>query len=183
MTSHSEGRPLRIDCVVGDITRTTADAIVNAANRSLMGGGGVDGAIHRAAGPDLLTECQALRRAPFKEGLPTGHCVVTPAYGIRTARCILHTVGPIYADHDPKEAGRLLRSCHETALQCADALALDSVAFPAISTGVYGYPLKDAAEVAVGAVLSASTRVKRVTFVLFDEKALSAFREALQERS
>lgn len=172
----------RVECVVGDITQATADAIVNAANRSLLGGGGVDGAIHRAAGPDLLTECQELRRAPFKTGLPTGCSVATPAFGIRTARFIIHTVGPIYADYDPKEAASLLRSCHETALRCADDLGLESVAFPAVATGVYGYPLKDAADVAIGAVLSATTRVKRVRFALFDESALAAFAEALRER-
>ncbi len=168
----------RILCLKGDITRQSADAIVNAANPSLLGGGGVDGAIHRAGGPSILAECRELRRTRFPDGLPTGRAVATTA-GDLPARWVIHTVGPVYADREDRSA--LLASCHTESLRVADELGARSVAFPAISTGVYGYPLELAAPVAVGAVADAGTRVQEVRFVLFDDRALEAFERALAE--
>jgi O-acetyl-ADP-ribose deacetylase len=153
----------------GDITQQDTDAIVNAANGSLMGGGGVDGAIHRAGGPSIRAECEEIRRTAHPDGLPTGMAVSTTA-GDLPATWVIHTVGPIY-DHDADPAA-LLASCHAESLRLADAL-------PAISTGVYGYPLDEAASVAVEAVRGAETRVHEVRFVLFGRDAYEAFERAL----
>jgi O-acetyl-ADP-ribose deacetylase len=169
-------RMARIEIVEGDITQHEVDAIVNAANPSLMGGGGVDGAIHRAGGPAILEECREIRRSRYPDGLPTGHAVATTA-GNLPARWVIHTVGPIYGEVD--DPAGLLASCHTESLRVADELGAATVAFPAISTGVYGYPLGDAATVAVGAVRGADTSVDEVRFVLFGRKAFEAFELAL----
>jgi O-acetyl-ADP-ribose deacetylase (regulator of RNase III) len=166
----------RIELVEGNITQQEVDAIVNAANSSLMGGGGVDGAIHRAGGPAILEECTEIRRSRFPEGLPTGQAVATTA-GNLPARWVIHTVGPVYSRSEDRSA--LLASCHTESLRVADELGATTVAFPAISTGIYGYPLGEAAEVAVGAVRGAATEVEEVRFVLFGRKAFEAFERAL----
>ena len=165
-----------ITLVEGDITRQEVDAIVNAANPSLMGGGGVDGAIHRAGGPAILEACREIRRSRYPDGLPTGQAVATTA-GNLPARWVIHTVGPIYGEVD--DPSGLLASCHTESLRVADELGATTVAFPAISTGVYGYPLDDAARVAVAALRDAETSVEEVRFVLFGRKAFEAFERAL----
>jgi O-acetyl-ADP-ribose deacetylase len=169
--------PPRIVLVQGDITAQDVDAIVNAANTSLMGGGGVDGAIHRGGGPAILEACKEIRRISHPDGLPTGLAVATTA-GDLPAAWVIHTVGPVYSgsEEDPV----LLASCHTQALRVADELGAKSVAFPAISTGVYGYPLDEAAEVAIGAVRDAQTDVDDVRFVLFGSEAYGAFERALE---
>jgi O-acetyl-ADP-ribose deacetylase len=166
----------RIVLVQGDITEERTDAIVNAANSSLMGGGGVDGAIHRRGGKAILEECKELRRTAHTGGLPTGKAVATTA-GDLPARWVIHTVGPVYAKSEDRS--HLLASCHTESLRVADEVGAKTVAFPAISTGVYGYPLEEAAEVAVETVSGADTGVEEVRFVLFDDRALGAFRRAL----
>ena len=160
----------------GDLTTQAVDAIVKAANSTLLGGFGVDGAIHRAGGPSILAECEELRRTAFPLGLPTGRAVATGG-GDLPARWVIHTVGPIYRTSDDP-AGELA-SCHTEALRVADELVARTVAFPAISTGAFGYPLEDAAAVAVRAVRDADTRVEEVRFVLFGREAFDAFERAL----
>jgi len=166
----------RIVLTQGDITEQRVDAIVNAANSSLLGGGGVDGAIHRRGGPAILEECQEIRRTRYPEGLPTGEAVAT-AGGNLPARWVIHTVGPVYSGSpdDP----RLLASCHTESLRIADELGAMVVAFPAISTGVYGYPLSLAAPIAIASVRDVDTKVEEVRFVLFGEDAYRAFERAL----
>jgi O-acetyl-ADP-ribose deacetylase len=164
--------------VQGDITQQQVDAIVNAANSSLMGGGGVDGAIHRAAGRALLEECKRIRNEQYPDGLPTGQAVATTA-GDLPARWVIHTVGPVFSKSEDRS--ELLASCHTTALEIADELGATSVAFPAISTGVYGYPLELAAPVSINAVMSATTNVDDILFVLFDRRSLEAFERALED--
>lgn len=166
----------RITLVRGDITEEEVDAIVNAANSSLMGGGGVDGAIHRKGGPTILEECRQVRSNEYPDGLPKGRAVATTAGELR-ARWVIHTVGPVYAKSEDRS--ELLASCHTKSLRVADELGARTVAFPAISTGVYGYPVEEAAPVAIRAVREADTRVQEVRFVLFDEEAHSAFERAL----
>jgi O-acetyl-ADP-ribose deacetylase (regulator of RNase III) len=168
---------MRIELVKGDITEQEVDAIVNAANSSLLGGGGVDGAIHRKGGPEILRECKRIRSEQYPDGLPTGKAVATTA-GELPAKWVIHTVGPVYSKSDDRAA--LLASCHTESLQVADEIGAKTVAFPAISTGVYGYPLEDAAPVAVSAVRGAGTNVEEVRFVLFDDAAHSAFERALR---
>lgn len=169
---------MRITVVRGDITEQQVDAIVNAANSSLLGGGGVDGAIHRAGGPEILAECKALRRDRHPDGLPTGQAVATTA-GRLPARWVIHTVGPVWA----KSADRsdLLRSCHVESLRVADEVGARSIAFPAISTGLYRWPLADAARIAVATVQSTPSTVDDLRFVVFDARAEDAFRSALGE--
>jgi O-acetyl-ADP-ribose deacetylase (regulator of RNase III) len=171
--------PARILLVEGDITEQHVDAIVNAANPSLMGGGGVDGAIHRRGGPAIAQACREIRRTSHPDGLPTGLAVPTTA-GDLPASWVIHTVGPVYSggDEDPV----LLASCHTAALRVADELGAKTVAFPAISTGIYGYPVDDAATVAVEAVRAAETDVEEVRFVLFGREAFEAFERALASR-
>jgi O-acetyl-ADP-ribose deacetylase (regulator of RNase III) len=162
----------------GDITEQDVDAIVNAANSSLMGGGGVDGAIHRRGGPEILEECKRIRAERYPDGLPTGKAVATTGGKLR-ARWVIHTVGPVYAKSEDRSG--LLASCHTESLRVGDELGARTVAFPAISTGVYGYPLELAAPVAIGAVRSADTNVQEVRFVLFDQAAYRAFEQAMNE--
>lgn len=169
---------MKIEIVSGDITRQDTDAIVNAANSSLLGGGGVDGAIHRAGGPAILEECRRLRAERFPGGLPTGRAVATTGGRLR-ARWVIHTVGPVYR-RSPDPAGELA-SCHRECLRVADEIGARSVAFPAISTGAYGYPIDEAAGVALSAVRAVETRVELLRFVLFDDRALAAFRRAAGE--
>jgi O-acetyl-ADP-ribose deacetylase (regulator of RNase III) len=166
-----------ITLLTGDITDQTVDAIVNASNPSLLGGGGVDGAIHRRGGPEILEACRALRRDRYPQGLPSGLAVATTG-GRLPARWVIHTVGPVY---DPSiDQSALLASCHIEALKVADAVGARTVAFPAISTGAYGYPVDEAARIAVAAVKAAKTSVKEVRFVLFDDRAYQAFARALR---
>jgi O-acetyl-ADP-ribose deacetylase (regulator of RNase III) len=166
----------RITLVQGDITAEAVDAIVNAANSSLMGGGGVDGAIHRAGGPAILEECRRLRADRFPDGLPVGEAVATTA-GRLPAKWVIHTVGPVYnASEDRSDA---LRSCHRESLRVADKLGARTIAFPAISTGVYGYPVEKAAPVAIAAARSAPAGIEEVRFVLFGHAAYDAFARAL----
>jgi O-acetyl-ADP-ribose deacetylase (regulator of RNase III) len=166
----------RIALVVGDITKQDVDAIVNAANGSLMGGGGVDGAIHRAGGPAILEECRRVRAERYPDGLPTGEAVATTA-GDLLARWVIHTVGPVYSGSE--EDAAKLASCHRRSLRVAEELGAHTVAFPAISTGIYGYPLELAAPVALDAVRDAPPSVEEVRFVLFDRRAHDAFADAL----
>ena len=170
----------RIVLVQGDITEQAVDALVNAANAALMGGGGVDGAIHRKGGPAILDACRRLRAERYPEGLPTGQAAATPA-GRLLARWVIHTVGPVYSSREDRSA--LLGSCHVESLRVADALGCATVAFPAISTGIYGYPVDLAAPVAIAAVEGAVTRVTEVRFVLFDRPAYVAFERALAGRA
>ncbi|GHI02913.1 RNase III inhibitor [Streptomyces cellostaticus] len=161
-----------ISLVQGDITRQSADAIVNAANSSLLGGGGVDGAIHRRGGPAILEECRKLRASHYGKGLPTGRAIATTA-GDLDARWVIHTVGPVFSTTEDRSD--LLASCYRESLRVADELGARTVAFPAISTGVYRWPMEDAARIAVETVRSARTVVEEVRFVLFDERAYEAF--------
>jgi O-acetyl-ADP-ribose deacetylase (regulator of RNase III) len=167
---------VRIALVLGDITTQSVDAVVNAANTSLRPGGGVDGAITRAAGPGALADRERVIRERGCLPLPTGEAVATTA-GDLDARWIIHTAGPVYAG-TPRDA-ELLASCHRSVLGVADELGARTVAFPAISTGVFGYPVAEAAPIAVAAVRQAETEVEQVRFVLFSEHDLEVFREAL----
>jgi O-acetyl-ADP-ribose deacetylase (regulator of RNase III) len=166
-----------IRLIEGNIVQQEVDAIVNAANPSLMGGGGVDGAIHLAGGPAILEECREIRRSRYPDGLPTGEAVATTA-GNLPARWVIHTVGPIYGEVD--DPAGLLASCHTGSLRIAVELGASTIAFPAISTGIYGYPLDEAAEVAIGAIRGAETSVEEVRFVLFGHKAFEAFERAFR---
>ena len=162
---------MRLEAVKGDITAETVDAIVNAANTSLLGGGGVDGAIHRAAGPELLEACRPLG------GCPTGDAKATPAFRL-PARWVIHTVGPVWRGGSAGEAD-LLASCYRRSLEVAEELGARSVAFPAISTGVYGYPAEEAATLAVATLRSTPTSVELVRLVAFDDRTLRLYEERL----
>ena len=167
---------VRLDLVQGDITRVAADAIVNAANSGLRGGGGVDGAIHRAGGPSIMEECRRLG------GCPTGDAKATGA-GNLPARYVVHAVGPVWEGGGAGEP-ELLASAHRRSIEVADGLGCESVAFPAISTGVYGYPIERAARVALPAAVAAAEAaeyVSRVIFVLFSNSDLAAFRAVASE--
>jgi O-acetyl-ADP-ribose deacetylase (regulator of RNase III) len=165
---------------LGDITSEHVDAVVNAANSSLMGGGGVDGAIHRQGGRAILDECQRLRETRYPDGLPVGQAVATTA-GRLPARWVIHTVGPTYSHSQDRSS--LLAACHREALRVADEIGARTVSFPAISTGAYGYPLEEAAPIAIETVRSATTRVMEVRFVLYSNDALDAFTRALARRA
>jgi len=162
----------RIELVQGDITEQEVDAVVNAANSGLLGGGGVDGAIHRAGGPAILAECRDLRRTRYPDGLPTGQAVATTA-GDLPARWVIHTVGPVYAEREDRS--HLLASAYRESLRVADELGARTVAFPAVSAGVYGWPLGDAARIAVTTVREADTAVQVARFVLFGAEILKEF--------
>ncbi|MDQ1523250.1 MAG: O-acetyl-ADP-ribose deacetylase [Pyrinomonadaceae bacterium] len=146
----------RVSVVVGDITRQATDALVNAANSSLLGGGGVDGAIHRAGGAEILEACRVIRNTLYPEGLPTGEAVITTG-GRLAARHVIHTVGPIWGQHAGREA-ELLAACYRNSLALAVEHGLASIAFPAISTGIYGYPAEEAAQVSSQAIREFLTR-------------------------
>jgi O-acetyl-ADP-ribose deacetylase len=169
-----------IEAVLGDITRQRVDAIVNAANSSLLGGGGVDGAIHRAAGPALLEECRRLRATTHPDGLPVGDAVATGA-GRLAARWVIHTVGP--NRHTGQTDPQLLASCFRRSLEVARSVGAASLAFPAVSAGIYGWSPTDVAQIATGTVdaeLQARGNVTLVRFVLFDETVHQAFVTALE---
>ncbi len=169
---------MRIELVRGDITTQDVDAVVNAANSGLLGGQGVDGAIHAAAGPELLAACRRLRATAWPDGLPTGEAVATTA-GRLPARWVIHTVGPVYPRE--REPAPLLASAYGSSLRVADELGARTVAFPSISTGAYGYPLDEAAPVALRAVARAGevgSGVQAVRFVLHGDAALDAFARA-----
>lgn len=171
---------LRIEAVLGDLTEADVDAVVNAANSTLLGGGGVDGAIHAAAGPALLAECRSLRQTVLPDGLPTGQAVATGAGDLR-ATWVIHTVGPKRWEH-PDGGAALLAACHRSSLDVARGLGAGSVAFPAISCGVYGWQARDAAPIAVEAVRSWAAEndgVQLVRFVLFDPDTTEVFRADL----
>ncbi|WP_020663336.1 O-acetyl-ADP-ribose deacetylase [Amycolatopsis benzoatilytica] len=166
-----------IELVQGDLTEQEVDAIVNAANSSLLGGGGVDGAIHRKGGPEILAECRKLRAGHYGRGLPTGQAVATTA-GRLLARWVVHTVGPVWSDTEDRSD--LLADCHRNSLAVAADLGARSIAFPAISTGVYRWPMADAARIAVTTV-RASESFDVVRFVLFDRAAHDTFAAAVRE--
>jgi O-acetyl-ADP-ribose deacetylase (regulator of RNase III) len=171
-------RKATLELLQGDITRQETDAIVNAANRSLLGGGGVDGAIHRAAGPQLLAECRTLG------GCETGDAKITKGYNLK-AKHVIHTVGPVYRS-EGKRAPELLASCYRRSLEVASANRLKSVAFPSISTGAYGYPLEEAAPIALKTIkeyLSDHPDIQLVRFVLFGQEAYDAYEKALKDLS
>lgn len=169
---------MRIETVQGDITTQEVDALVNAANSSLLGGGGVDGAIHRAAGPGLLEECMELRRTELPDGLPVGQAVPTAGHEL-PARWVIHTVGP--NRHRGETDPALLAACFTSSLDVADAVGARSVAFPAVSAGVYGWAPDEVARVAADAVRGWSGQVELVRFVLFSAELLAAFETALGE--
>jgi O-acetyl-ADP-ribose deacetylase len=168
---------MEITLVLGDITEQHVDAVVNAANSGLLGGGGVDGAIHRRGGPAILAACRELRAGRYASGLPAGQAVATTA-GDLPARWVIHTVGPVYSPHEDRSA--VLGACFAASLRVADELGAQTVAFPAVSTGLYGWPADDAARIAVAAVGAADSRVAQARFVLFSEPLLAAFQAALQ---
>src|SRR5690554_1507136 len=172
---------VKFEAVVGDITDQTVDAIVNAANTSLLGGGGVDGAIHRVGGPEILAACQELRATSLPLGLRTGSAVATTA-GLLRASSVIHAVGPVYSKTENRSG--LLAGAYIDALRVAGELGVRTIAFPAISAGAFGWPLENAAEIAVSAVRAAAHQVptlRLVRFVLMSPRARLAFTTALDE--
>jgi O-acetyl-ADP-ribose deacetylase (regulator of RNase III) len=168
----------RIEAVQGDITREAVDAIVNAANEALLGGGGVDGAIHRAAGPELLAECRAIG------GCPTGQARITKGYRL-AARRVIHTVGPIWRGGASGEA-ESLASCYRSCFALAEENGVASIAFPSIGTGIYGYPIEKATPIAVAAArehLAGETKMELVRFVCFSQSDLDVYASMLADRS
>lgn len=166
----------RIGIMQGDITRLAVDAIVNAANSSLLGGGGVDGAIHRAAGPDLLEACRRIG------GCPTGEARITEGF-LLPARYVIHTVGPVYNPSNPDQSARILENCYKNCLLLAKSHGIQSIAFPAISCGVYGYPILDACEIAIDSTLyhlSENEAIESVTFVLYSEQDFDVYKQKIK---
>jgi O-acetyl-ADP-ribose deacetylase (regulator of RNase III) len=164
----------QVSAVLGDITEQKVDAIVNAANPSLLGGGGVDGAIHRAAGPELLSECRSLG------GCKTGDAKITNGYGL-PSKHVIHTVGPVWKGGEAGE-DELLRNCYRNSLKLAEQHHVKSIAFPSISTGAYGFPMRRAAQIAVSTVrehLSSATKIEQVTFVCFSRSDYAVYQSLL----
>jgi len=164
----------RIEIIQGDITKLQVDAIVNAANKSLLGGGGVDGAIHRAAGPDLVKECRKLN------GCETGNAKITPGYNL-SAGFVIHAVGPVWQSGEKNEE-KLLASCYQKSLEIAAEKHLKSIAFPNISTGIYGFPKEKAAGIAISTVtsfLNQNPKIKKVIFAIFDEENYEIYQDLL----
>ena len=168
---------MRIELITGDITAEQTDVIVNAANSSLLGGGGVDGAIHRRGGPDILAECRALRASRYGRGLPVGQAVATTAGGL-AARWVVHTVGPVFSSGEDRSA--LLRACYANSLAVAASLGARSIAFPLISSGVYRWPKDDAVRQAL-TVLRAADAFDQLRLVLFDDETRRVAEQVLQE--
>ena len=168
----------RVLVVIGDITRQDVTAIVNAANSTLFGGGGVDGAIHRAGGPEILKECRQLRNTIYPDGLPTGQAVITTG-GNLPAKYVIHTVGPIYGHEQEREA-ELLAACYQNSLLLAVQHGVSSIAFPSISTGAFRYPRQEAAKIASATIrdfLSADQQIEQVRLVFFQPPDARVFRE------
>ena len=168
----------RVLVLVGDITRQDVTAIVNAANSSLLGGGGVDGAIHRAGGPAILKECRRIRETTYPDGLPTGQAVITTA-GNLPAKYVIHTVGPIYG-RDPDREAKLLAACYQNSLLLTLQHQVSTIAFPSISTGAYGYPKAEAAKIASRTIkdfLNADQQIQQVRLVFFQQSDADVFRE------
>ena len=168
----------RVLLVIGDITRQDVTAIVNAANSTLLGGGGVDGAIHNAGGPEILKECQQIRKTVYPNGLPTGQAVITTG-GNLPAKYVIHTVGPIYGRQPEREA-ELLAACYQNSLLLVRQHGVSSIAFPSISTGAFGYPKHEAAKIASTTIkdfLSADQQIEQVRLVFFQERDAGVFRE------
>ncbi len=166
----------RVVVKVDDITKENVDAVVNAANSTLMGGGGVDGAIHLAVGPEIKKECEEIRRTQYPDGLPTGQAVITTA-GKMAAKYVIHTVGPVYG-RGGKDKAELLAACYRNSLKLAADNKLKTIAFPAISTGVYGYPLDEAAKVSsseIGKFLSGNSSIHEVRLVFFSPSDADTF--------
>jgi O-acetyl-ADP-ribose deacetylase len=166
----------RVSVKLGDITKEAVDAVVNAANSTLLGGGGVDGAIHRAGGPEIVKECQEIRRTQHPDGLPTGEAVITTA-GKMAAKRVIHTAGPVYG-RGGEEKAELLAACYWNSLKLAAEKGLTTIAFPAISTGVYGYPSDEAAKVSSETIkkfLNADSSIKQVRLVFFSQSDADAF--------
>ena len=166
----------RVIIKTGDITKENVDAVVNAANSTLMGGGGVDGAIHRAGGPEIKKECEEIRRTQYPDGLTTGQAVITTA-GKMAAKYVIHTVGPVYG-RGGKDKAELLAACYRNSLKLAADNKLKTIAFPAISTGVYGYPLDEAAKVSsseIGKFLSDNSSIHEVRLVFFSPSDADTF--------
>jgi len=165
-----------VSVLIGDITQQQVDAVVNAANSTLLGGGGVDGAIHQAGGPEILAECQELRRTRYSDGLPIGEAVITTA-GNMPARHVIHTVGPVYSTAG-EQATDFLAACYRNSLSLAVQHNLSTIAFPAISTGIYGYPREEAAAVASQSIadfLATDSSLSQVRFVFFAQRDAAVF--------
>jgi len=166
----------RVLVLVGDITQQDVTAIVNAANSTLLGGGGVDGAIHSAGGPKILEECKQIRKTTYPDGLPTGEAVLTTG-GNLPAKYVIHTVGPIYG-REPERESELLAACYQNSLKLARQHAVSSIAFPSISTGAFGYPKAEAAKIASAAIkefLTADEQIEQVRLVFFQERDARVF--------
>lgn len=170
----------RVEAITGDITRLRVDAIVNAANHSLLGGGGVDGAIHRAAGPELKQACRALRETDWPDGLPDGEVALTDGFAL-PARYVIHTVGPSYAK--TKDKSHLLANCYRNSVALAARKACRSIAFPAISTGIYGYPFDEAARIVIDTLGEAlDTHELQVTLCFFSDRDRQTFEDIAEQR-